>query len=355
MIQANENKALLEDVIPAIVSWYRQNKKDFPWRKEPTPYHVWISEIMLQQTRIEAALGFYTRFIEALPTVEALAQVEDDHLMKLWQGLGYYSRARNLKKAAIMIVERYGGVLPDSAEQLRLLPGIGDYTAGAIASIAYGKNEPAVDGNVLRVTARIFAYHDDVMLPATKKDVTALLAACYPEGAAASLLTEGLMELGEVVCLPSGEVRCAICPVADFCRARQEGLVEHLPVRNARKEKRVEDKTVLLIRSDEGRFAIRKRENKGLLADMWEFPCLDGIYAEGDVESYLAEHGICVSTVSRVASAKHIFTHVIWQMQGFSVSVKEEGGDFHWKTPKEILDSYAIPSAYRAFLKLMNN
>ena len=223
MTENTANETLLRDAALRLVAWYRENKKDYPWRQEPTPYHVWISEIMLQQTRIEAALDYYTRFIKELPDVFALAAVEDDRLMKLWQGLGYYSRARNLKKAALTLVNDYGGVLPDDAKALQKLPGIGEYTAGAIASIAYHKPEPAVDGNVLRVLSRLLLSYDDIMLPATKKAMTAKLRSVYPCGEEASLLTEGIMELGEVVCIPNGEPRCAVCPVAEFCRAKEKG------------------------------------------------------------------------------------------------------------------------------------
>lgn len=340
-------------LLPPIIKWYRENKKDFPWRSSPTPYHVWISEIMLQQTRIEAVLSYYTRFLEALPTVKALAEVEDDALMKLWQGLGYYSRARNLKKAAMTVMERYQGNLPDSAEALRALPGIGEYTAGAIASISFGKPEPAVDGNVLRVISRMLKSYDDIMLPRVKKDVTELLRRHYPEGEDASLLTEGLMELGETVCIPNGAPRCESCPVKSLCLAQKDGVTEELPIRNVKKEKRSEEKTVILLRSSSGKYAIRKRGKTGLLADMWEFPTFDGFGAEGDVESYLVEKGIRVLSVERLSEARHIFTHVVWEMQGFLALCEGENDAFLFLTKDEILSSYAIPTAYRTYVKLM--
>ena len=351
VINSQENKELLQKAIPHLIAWYRENKKEYPWREEATPYHVWISEIMLQQTRIEAALDYYKRFLQELPTVKALAEADDDYLMKLWQGLGYYSRARNLKKAARLIMDEHGGELPDTAEALRKLPGIGDYTAGAIASIAYHKPEPAVDGNVLRVVSRIIASYEDIMLPATKKSVTALLRAVYPLGEEAALLTEGLMELGEQVCIPNGEPRCAVCPIRSFCRAYAESKTDSIPVREVKKEKRKEERTVLLLKSQEGRYAIQKRLDKGLLANMWEFPCLDGVYAEGDVEAYLSERGFLVESVKSCGDADHIFTHIVWKMTGYLVSVKEEGGDYLWKSRDEIVSLYAIPSAYRFYVK----
>ncbi|MBR6767971.1 MAG: A/G-specific adenine glycosylase [Clostridia bacterium] len=351
VIDSTENQTLLRDAIPHLISWYKENKKEYPWRVDATPYHVWVSEIMLQQTRIEAALDYYKRFTAELPTVKALAEVDDERLMKLWQGLGYYSRARNLKKAAVRIMEEHGGELPCSAEALRKLPGIGDYTAGAIASIAYHKSEPAVDGNVLRVISRIIASYEDIMLPATKKSVTALLRKVYPSGTDAALLTEGLMELGEQVCIPNGEPRCESCPIASLCRAFAENKTSDIPVREVKKEKRREEKTVLLLRSREGRYAIQKRSEKGLLANMWEFPTLDGKCAEGDVESYLAEQGFSVEAVLSCGEAEHIFTHIVWQMIGFSATVFKETGDYIWKSREEIMADYAIPSAYRYYVK----
>ena len=351
VIDLTENKERLALAIPQLVLWYRENKKEYPWRVDATPYHVWVSEIMLQQTRIEAALDYYRRFISELPSVQALAEVVDERLMKLWQGLGYYSRARNLKKAAVTIMEEHGGELPSSADALKKLPGIGDYTAGAIASIAYHKAEPAVDGNVLRVISRIIASYEDIMLPATKKSVTALLRSVYPSGEDAALLTEGLMELGEQVCIPNGEPRCETCPIAPFCRAFAEEKTHELPVREVKKEKRREEKTIFLLRSHDGRYAIRKRPDKGLLANMWEFPTLDGRCAEGDVESYLAEHGFSVESVLACGEAEHIFTHIVWQMVGFTVTVREEKGDYLWKSREEILADFAIPSAYRYYIK----
>ena len=348
----NQRKEL-EQIVKPLISWYTEHKRQLPWRNDPTPYHVWISEIMLQQTRIEAVLSYYTRFLEALPTVKALAEVEDDALMKLWQGLGYYSRARNLKKAAMTVMERYQGNLPDSAEALRALPGIGEYTAGAIASISFGKPEPAVDGNVLRVISRMLKSYDDIMLPRVKKDVTELLRRHYPEGEDASLLTEGLMELGETVCIPNGAPRCESCPVKSLCLAQKDGVTEELPIRNVKKEKRSEEKTVILLRSSSGKYAIRKRGKTGLLADMWEFPIFDGFGAEGDVESYLAEKGIRVLSVERLSEARHIFTHVVWEMQGFLALCEGENDAFLFLTKDEILSSYAIPTAYRTYVKLM--
>ena len=215
-----ENTQRLSDAVSLILDWYSLSRRPLPWRQDPTPYHTWIAEIMLQQTRIEAVIPYYERFLRELPDVPALAAVSEDRLLKLWEGLGYYSRARNLKKAAMLLMEHYGGALPASAAELRKLPGIGDYTAGSISSISFGLPEPAVDGNVLRVMTRLFACADDIAAPATKRAVTELLRAHYPTGEAAALLTEGIMELGETVCLPNGAPFCDRCPLRGLCLAR---------------------------------------------------------------------------------------------------------------------------------------
>lgn len=346
----SERDAVVASAIPLLVNWYRQNKKDLPWRRDPTPYHVWISEIMLQQTRIEAAIGYYERFLSALPDVASLASIEDDALLKLWQGLGYYSRARNLKKAAILVMERYGGKLPCNVSELRTLPGIGDYTAGAIASIAYGKAEPAVDGNVLRVLSRLLASDADVMLPATRRDMTRLLASHYPAGADAAALTEGLMELGEVVCIPNGEAKCHCCPVASLCLAKRQGRANALPVRTGPKKRRVEQRTVLLMQDDIGRFALNKRPENGLLAGMWEFASFDGALSEDAVIKYLAEQDIKVHTIEPDVAAHHVFSHIEWEMKSYFLTVSGSGR-YCWATSEEIMVQYAIPSAYRTYLK----
>jgi len=234
----------LKKLISPLLSWYEKNKRPLPWRNDPTPYHVWISEIMLQQTRIEAVIPYYERFLRELPDIASLAAVPDDRLMKLWEGLGYYSRARNLKKAACALMEKYGGQLPDSAEELRRLSGIGDYTAGAIASISFGKPEPAVDGNVLRVIMRYLGKTDDIALQATKKETAAALRAVYPSGNAASNLTQAIMELGESVCIPNGQPKCECCPLSSLCVAKTENLTDSIPVKSPKKPRKQEPKTV---------------------------------------------------------------------------------------------------------------
>ena len=344
------DEEIVQAAVPRLIAWYRANRRPLPWRREPTPYHVWISEIMLQQTRIEAALGYYARFLEALPDVRSLAEVEEDRLLKLWEGLGYYSRARNLKKAALQIVERYGGELPRKAEALRALPGIGDYTAGAIASIAYGEPEPAVDGNVMRVVMRLLASSEDVMAQANRKHVTALLKAVYPAGADAALLTEGIMELGETVCIPNGEAACLLCPLSGLCRAFKAGTVQDYPVRSKPKERRLERRTVLLLRCGE-RYAVRKRGGKGLLAGLWEFPNEDGSLTEAEVRALIQSRSGSVLALAPCGEAKHVFTHVEWRMRGWRAALSEELPDLLWKTPEEIRRDCPIPTALRYYEK----
>lgn len=341
---------LLSRAIPPLIAWYRENKKSMPWREDPTPYHVWISEIMLQQTRIEAAIPYYLRFIRELPDVAALAAVEEERLLKLWEGLGYYSRARNLKKAALVLMETYGGVLPRRPEELKKLPGIGDYTAGAIASIAYHEPAPAVDGNVLRVYARLMAMEDDIMKDTTKKKVTAVLQQAYPTGEDAARLTEGLMELGERVCIPGGVPLCERCPLSILCAAHEKGLTENLPVRSAPKARRVEERTVFLL-THEGKYALCRRASRGLLAGLWEFPNAESFMADGEISDYLAKHGCSCLVRQDGPSGLHVFSHVEWHMRGVLIRCGEESEKFVWKSREEIFASYAIPTAFRVYLE----
>ena len=341
--------ALLRESAALLIPWCRERRRDLPWRRDASPYRVWISEIMLQQTRIEAVIPYYERFLAELPDAAALAAVPDDRLMKLWEGLGYYSRARNLKKAAQLVTDVYGGELPRSAAELRKLPGVGDYTAGAIASIACGEPEPAVDGNVLRVVMRLTACGDDVLSQKTRRCVSDALRAVYPRGEAAGLLTEGLMELGETVCLPNGAPLCGSCPLKELCLARREGREEELPRRSPKKERRIEEKTVLLLRCGE-RYALRRRE-KGLLAGTWEFPNLPGKQDAQRVRAALAEQGLPAEEIRPCGESKHVFTHVEWHMTGYSAVVSAQSGECEWKTPEEIRAGCAIPTAFKAYLK----
>lgn len=341
-----------------LLSWFRENKRDLPWRREVSPYRTWISEIMLQQTRVSAVIDYFLRFTEELPTVEELAAVPDEKLLKLWQGLGYYSRARNLKKAAQTIVSEYGGEIPSDESALRALSGIGSYTAGAIASIAYGKRVPAVDGNVLRVYARIFGDERDVTLPATKKAFEAAVLSLMP-GENAGLFgrndcgafNEGLIELGATVCLPNGAPLCSSCPFLDACVARREGKIDALPVRGKKMKRKIEERTVLLL-SDGERYALVKRPEKGLLASLFEFVNLEGKMNEREIQDWLSERGASAVEITKIGEAKHIFTHIEWHMTGYFVRFTGEIGlDAIFASPAEIQKEYAVPSAFRFFLR----
>ena len=345
---------ILERILPLIAQWYAGSRRPLPWRLEPTPYHVWLSEIMLQQTRIEAVIPYYERFLKEFPTVQALAQAEDERLMKLWEGLGYYSRARNLKKAAVQVIEHYEGTLPREASELKKLPGIGEYTAGAIASIAYGQPEPAVDGNVLRVVTRLLACEKDIQEAKTKALIKELLRQSYPSGRDAALLTEGIMELGETVCVPNGEARCTLCPVKEYCLAHQTGTVDRYPVKAPKKARRIEERTVFLLRCG-GKYAICKRAENGLLAGLWEFPNTEGkLGAEGAV-AYAQTYGMAVTACVPCGRKKHVFTHVEWHMEAYLVDCSSESEAFIWKRPQEIQEEFSVPTAFRSFLRFISD
>ena len=331
-----------------ISEWYAASRRVLPWRVEPTPYHTWVAEIMLQQTRIEAVIPYYTRFLKELPDVAALASVPEDRLLKLWEGLGYYSRARNLKKAAVMLMEQYGGELPASAAELRRLPGIGEYTAGSIASISFGLPEPAVDGNVLRVMTRLLKRPDDIARPAVRREITGLLRTAYPSGRDAGLLTEGLMELGETICLPNAVPRCEVCPLRKICLAHIAGEERSYPVKSAAGKRRIEEKTVFLLRCGD-RWALRKRPGRGLLAGLWEFPNADGRLDERAAAQQVSDWGLQAEELSFCGEARHVFTHVEWQMTGYAVRCREAGEGFQWCTAEEIAGNYSLPTAFRFY------
>lgn len=339
----NNSLSRLPDVL---LPWYQVHRRDLPWRQDREPYHVWLSEIMLQQTRVEAVKGYYTRFLEKLPDIEALAQCDDDALHKLWEGLGYYTRVRNLKKAAAEIVESYGGVFPREYEKIRNLPGIGDYTAGAICSICFDLPTPAVDGNVLRVLSRIMEDDTPVDLPAQKKKVQALLTEIYPKEA--GMFTQALMELGATLCGPNWKPRCEECPCRDFCGGARHRTAENYPVRLPKKGKRVEEKTVLILSCD-GMFALQKRQEKGLLAGLWQFPDVKGKLEPAEALAAVETMGLHPKDVIRQVERKHIFTHIRWEMRGFYMEVREPAGDFTWLSGEQIRHMAALPTAYRQF------
>lgn len=350
----NQTLSILQQMPVRLVPWHRQMKRALPWRAEPSAYHTWLSEIMLQQTRIEAVIPYYYRFLQELPTIEALAAVPEDRLLKLWEGLGYYSRARNLKKAAQKVMEEYDGQLPVTAKELRTLPGIGEYTAGAIASIAFGQPEPAVDGNVLRVITRVTGDDGDIMQPAVKKRITESLRTVYPNGRNAGDFTEGLMELGETVCIPGGVPKCDLCPVADICIAKQQGRTCELPVKSEKKQRKIQQKTVFILYYN-GSYALCRRPEKGLLAGMWEFPCTDVEMDEQQAKQWGAKYFTDFNTYQDLGKAIHIFTHIEWHMRGCFFICSEPSDSFVWVTAQQLTEEIALPVAFRHYKQWIFN
>ena len=329
-----------------LLEWFRDNARRLPWRDDPTPYHIWLSEVMLQQTRVAAVLEYYRRFLEEAPDVEALAALPEERLMKLWQGLGYYSRARNLQKAARVIMDEHGGVFPRGYAAVRALPGVGDYTAGAICSIAFGQATPAVDGNVLRVYARLMGDNGDISTPQMKKKADQAEGRVIPAEAPGAF-NQALMELGATVCLPNGAPLCRRCPAKGFCAALAQDRVDKLPVRAAKKPRRVEERTVWLIFYG-GRVALRRRAERGLLAGLWEFPNELG---DGPIPE---EWGIGAVPGEYAGRAKHIFTHVEWHMSLRTAKAVSDAlpPGWIWADRAGLEETYAVPGAFDGALRL---
>ena len=357
-----------------LLNWYERSRRILPWREDPSPYHVWLSEIMLQQTRVEAVRGYYLRFIEKLPDIRSLAEASEDTYLKLWEGLGYYSRVRNLHRAASVIMEEYGGEMPGSSTELMKLPGIGPYTAAAIASIAFGEEVPAVDGNLLRVFARLSGYKENIRTPEAQKAAGMFYKERMPSkvpskrskarddqggahksGNPCGNFNQALMDLGATVCLPNSAPDCLRCPLAAFCRIHSEcpGEESSLPVRPDRKEKKTEYLTVFVIRSG-GRTAVNKRPPRGLLAGLYEFPNAEGTLDADEALRWLREHSVEPLRIMRAEDAEHVFTHKIWKMRGYEVDADpfaEEKSPFIMAAREEILGKYSIPSAFGTYLK----
>ena len=331
-----------------LIHWYRTKKRDLPWRENPDPYRIWVSEIMLQQTRVEAVKPYYARFLNELPTVKHLAEAEEDKLLKLWEGLGYYNRVRNMQKAAQQVMIDYHGQFPATYEEILTLKGIGNYTAGAISSFAYGIPKPAVDGNVLRVITRILADESDIMKQSTKKRIEEALEKVIPEDAASDF-NQGMIELGAIVCVPNGEPKCEECPAAAYCKARIQGKIDHIPVKTKAKERKIEKKTILIFRDGE-KIAISKRGKKGLLAGLYELQNEPGHMSIEEVTRFSKEIGLMPIHIKELPAAKHIFSHVEWHMIGYEIRVDElekiNKKGLLFIHPEEIAKEYPIPSAF---------
>lgn len=345
--------SVYEEMIPYLLHWYKYHARVLPWREDPSAYHVWVSEIMLQQTRVEAVRGYYMRFLDALPDVKALADCPDDRLMKLWEGLGYYSRARNLKKAAQVICSEHEGVLPNDVTTLKKLPGIGDYTAGAIASIAFGKPEPAVDGNVLRVLSRVSGSRACIDLPEVKKRMAEELRAVMP-GAESGELNQAIMDIGATVCIPNGAPHCEDCPLMHLCTAYREDIASEIPVREEKKKRRIEKKTVFLTERD-GKVLLHRRPQSGLLAGMYEYPNVPGQITKKGVPEAIGTlvPGMTetIKEIRKEEKARHIFSHIEWEMTAYRVTFAAEAETelpegYVWASPEELKTRYSLPSAF---------
>ncbi len=348
----------MKETVRPLVEWFRENQRDLPWRKRMDAYRVWISEIMLQQTRVEAVKPYYERFLKELPDVKALAEVPEDRLLKLWEGLGYYNRARNLKEAACQIMEKYGGRFPETYEEIRGLKGIGNYTAGAVSSFVYGVRKPAVDGNVLRVVTRITADGSDIAKAGTRTKVEREVEEVIPAEAAGDF-NQSLIELGAIVCVPNGEPKCGICPVSGICLAHARGRETEFPVKAKKKERRIEKRTILVFRDNE-KTAVRKRPDTGLLAGLYEFPGTEGHLKQSEAVRYAKSLGLMPIRIKKLGSAKHIFSHVEWHMVGYEVMVDEleknmreqdaAPGEIVFAELRELKEHYPMPSAFEAYM-----
>ena len=340
------------DLIAApLLAWYDSGRRILPWREDPTPYHVWLSEIMLQQTRVEAVKPYYDRFLRELPDIADLAAVEEERLLKLWEGLGYYNRARNLKKSAMQIMSEYNGDMPSDYDKLVRLSGIGSYTAGAIASIAFGQAVPAVDGNVLRILSRLRADDRDILDAKVRRSIEEELAGVMPKNRPGDF-NQALMELGATVCVPNGAPKCEKCPWESLCLARIEGRVSEYPKKSRGKSRTVETKTVLVIQYGQ-RIALQKRPERGLLAGMYEFPTLEGLKTEKQVLANLKKSGVVPLRIRKLENSKHIFTHKEWHMTGYLIRVDDLSGmgEYTFVEPDKIKSDYPVPSAYAAYMK----
>ncbi len=331
-----------------LLPWYAAHRRDLPWRENKDPYRVWLSEIMLQQTRVEAVKGYYARFLQELPTIAALADASEQTLLKLWEGLGYYSRVRNLQKAAQTIMRDYGGRFPQTYDEVRGLAGVGPYTAGAICSICFDLPTPAVDGNVLRVMARYTASYAPVTEEKVKRETARTLAAVYPAGHCGEF-TQALMELGATVCLPNGTPLCESCPLSDLCAANRRGCWRELPVKAAKKPRRTEERTVFILRCGE-KLAVCKRPERGLLAGLWQLPDVAGTLTAQEALSQAEQWGVHPCGIEKVVKRTHIFTHVEWKLTGCYLLCTQENA-FSWFTAQELREKIGLPTAYRQFLE----
>lgn len=337
------------DITNPLLEWYRNNHRDLKWRKTREPFYIWISEIMLQQTRVEAVKGYYDRFLAEIPDIRTLALVSEEKLLKLWEGLGYYNRARNLQKAAKVIVEEFDGHFPESYDEVIKLPGIGEYTAGAICSICFDLPTPAIDGNVLRVVMRLLNCYDNIDDLKIKRKVREMLLPLYENGNQGTL-TQAFMELGALICVPNGAPKCMECPLRHLCEACKLDTYSLLPVRKEKKKRRIEEKTVFILH-DGDKYGIRKRGSKGLLANLWEFYHTDTKLNASDAVKFISEEGFQPVRIEKEIPYTHIFSHVEWRMTAYYIECRHRSENLLWIDKKEFETTYALPTAFRVFVE----
>ena len=336
-----------------LIKWYQENKRDFPWRKDQDPYHIWISEIMLQQTTTETVIPYYNRFLKNFPNVEALASASLEEVYKMWEGLGYYRRAKHIHESAQIILEKYQGVFPYEYDAILSLKGIGEYTAGAIASIAFGIPEPAVDGNALRIFSRILAEDGEINKASVKKKISQEVRRVLPKERPGDF-NQALMELGAVICVPNGQAKCAECPIAFTCLAHRHDKADMIPVKAPKKARTQDNRTVFIIQDGECT-AIRKRPEKGLLAGLYELPNIQGHLKSEDALLYVKELGLDPLYIEELPPAKHIFSHIEWRMQAYRIKVSSlkttQDKELIFVSKEQSGKQYAIPSAFGAYAK----
>lgn len=363
MSQQKNDIEKLQSIVMPLLTWYDSHARVLPWRENPEPYAVWISEIMLQQTRVEAVKPYFDRWMKAFPTISSLAAATEQEVVKLWEGLGYYSRVRNIHKTAKIIMESYGGQLPPSFDELIKLPGIGEYSAGSIGSIAFQIPVPCVDGNVLRVITRITAEDADIAVAVTKKLLTGWVREIVPKDRPGDF-NQSLMELGATVCLPNGQPECESCPVSFLCKAYLQNRTADFPVKKAKPLRKKETKTVLIL-IQEGKIAVRKRPDNGLLAGLWEYPNYPGELNEQDIRKLLENKSLSPISLVKLKKSKHIFTHIEWHMSGYLAVLPDDNPDlqyFHesgaaysteteytWVESAFLRDRLTVPTAFKVY------
>ena len=346
---------VLEEIVQPLVKWYRDNKRILPWRDKDNAYYTWVSEIMLQQTRVEAVKPYFQRFITELPDIQSLAECPEEKLLKLWEGLGYYNRVRNMQEAAKTVKDEYNGRLPEDYQALLSLKGIGSYTAGAIASIAYGEKVPAVDGNVLRVISRITESTEDISRQSVRRKIEQQVSQIMPSDCPGDF-NQALMDLGSSICIPNGEPFCENCPWESICKAHKYGQETDFPVKAKKKQRNIEKKAVFLIEVSD-KIILHKRPEKGLLSGLWELPNVDGELSAKELSEQMKKWGIGDYMIEPLGEGKHIFSHVEWQMRGYRIQMRDisekllEKEEWIAVSREDLEEKYAIPSAFECYRK----